>query len=246
MKQFKVFIASILFILFIPISIKWFGFLYNTVFGSKETPTAVVSNQTLDDEVKGHDNSTKNANAKQIKFKLKILPSGTVEVRYSESYKEYDTIIIPDVVYIKGMEMSVSNIGEDAFRYCSKLKKIVLPFHLKHIGHSAFSGCSELSNITLPSSLIHIENYAFRGCEKLIFLDLPYGLKSIGKGSFSNCISLTRITLPPTVTQVGGEAFESCTNLTVIVGNKKENVNFEKDTFKDCKSVLFKPTIGYF
>ncbi len=240
MKSFKAFTLSILYILFIFVCIKWIEFLGNYIGGSNEINTSAVVNLTLDNEEEGHNNAAKKTNVKNISFKLKMLPCNTIEIRFSESYAEYDTIVIPDVVHINGIEMRVTHIGEEAFKGCHKLKKIVLPSNLTYIDQLAFSGCSELSNITLPSSLLHIGEHAFSYCNKLMFLELPYGLITIERHAFSNCIGLTRITVPPTVTYVGSKAFESCTNLSVIVENKKENANHELDAFEDCKSVLYR------
>lgn len=232
MKQFKVFVASILFILFIPVCIKWIEFIGNHIFESKDAKSLSKEHSIEDD-----------ANAKYFNFKLKKLTYNynTVEIKYSQSYQDYDTIIIPPVVHINGEDLYVTTIGEKAFEGCSKLKNIVLPYRLERIDNMAFYGCSELTNIKLPSSLKYIGDYAFVKCVKLLSVELPNGLYALGDHSFYGCISMSRIVIPPTVTYIGHGAFDGCSNLTIVVEDKKENVKYETDSFKDCKAVVFRP-----
>lgn len=58
--------------------------------------------------------------------------------------------------------LEVINIGDWAFAYCEKLKKIVLPKELKHIGLNGFRYCHILSDITLESKeMVTFGNNAF-------------------------------------------------------------------------------------
>ena len=54
-------------------------------------------------------------------------------------------------------------IGDLAFGYATKVKKVVVPEGVEYLGDSVFQGCSELYDITIPSTLEHIGSYAFGG-----------------------------------------------------------------------------------
>lgn len=62
---------------------------------------------------------------------------------------------------------NVSDIGADAFKYCTRLETIELPDGLKNIGNGAFNHCIRLETIELPDSLESIEHGAFLHCDKL-------------------------------------------------------------------------------
>ncbi|MBR5178451.1 MAG: leucine-rich repeat domain-containing protein [Lachnospiraceae bacterium] len=55
----------------------------------------------------------------------------------------------------------VKVIGDEAFKNCTKLKKVTLPSKLKTIGDSAFYGCSALEYIDIPAKVTAIGNKAF-------------------------------------------------------------------------------------
>ena len=61
----------------------------------------------------------------------------------------------------------VTEIGDNAFRDCVKLKEITLPNSVSFIGTKAFFRCTNLSNITIPVSVEEISPGAFDGCSAL-------------------------------------------------------------------------------
>jgi len=82
------------------------------------------------------------------------------EAFYNGGYPlPYDltSITIPD---------SVTDIGANAFAWCTGLKSATLGNGLMSIGVGAFSGCG-LSTITIPSGVASIGDYAFGGCWQL-------------------------------------------------------------------------------
>jgi hypothetical protein len=79
---------------------------------------------------------------------------------------------------------SVASIGDDAFKYCSRLTNITIPNSVTNIGAYAFYGCG-LTNITIPDGVISIGAWAFADCQ-------------LGDGS---------ITIPSSVTSIGTRAF---------------------------------------
>jgi hypothetical protein len=79
---------------------------------------------------------------------------------------------------------SVSEIGEEAFSYCSKLSELQFPKKLKTIAKGAFSNCG-LSQLVLPDGLKTIGAEAFSGGVSLRSIRLPASLASIGAKAFS-------------------------------------------------------------
>ena len=117
------------------------------------------------------------------------------------------SITIPD---------SVTSIGDDAFRGCTRLTNITIPDSVTSIGDDAFRGCTGLTSITIPDSVTSIGSYAFRGCTRLTSITIPNSVTSIGNYAFSGCTGLTSITIPNSVTSIGNYAFDGCTGLTSI------------------------------
>jgi hypothetical protein len=88
---------------------------------------------------------------------------------------------------------SVTSIGEYAFADCSGLKSA--PFaegaELKDIGNYAFRGCTKLTSITIPSSVISIMEGAFGGCSALATVYLPKKIAAaeLGESAFDDTYS---------------------------------------------------------
>ena len=62
----------------------------------------------------------------------------------------------------------VTNIGADAFAFCSSLTSITIPDNVTSIGQSAFFDCSSLASITIPDGVTNIGSLAFFGCPAAI------------------------------------------------------------------------------
>ena len=135
--------------------------------------------------------------------------------------------------YLTNIEISnsVTEIGYDAFRGCTSLTSIKLPFvgeradgtGATYLGY--IFGASELygHDYYVPSSLkeiiisgeTNIEESAFKGCTNITSITIASNIKSIGEKAFWGCNKLTSIELPSSVTFIGEYAFSGCENLTI-------------------------------
>ncbi|WP_308264092.1 leucine-rich repeat domain-containing protein [Prevotella sp.] len=120
--------------------------------------------------------------------------------------------------YYSGDNCYTSNdeIGECAFKDCSRLTSLTLPAGITSIGYAAFNGCHGLTSLTLPAGITSIGRSAFCGCSRLTSLTLPAGITSIGRSTFEGCRGLTSLTLPAGITSIGGGAFKDCSGLTSL------------------------------
>ena len=78
------------------------------------------------------------------------------------------------------------------------------------IGENAFQSCTRLKKIELPVSIVKISDGAFEGCAVLEEITIKDGVKTIGERAFSNCRNLKSIVLPDSVETIGTRAFGHC------------------------------------
>ena len=108
---------------------------------------------------------------------------------------------------------SVTNIGTNAFAYCSGLISVTIGKGVTSIGGDwVFSGCSNLISVTIPNSVTSIGNYAFQYCTKLSSLTIPNSVTSIGTSAFDGA-GLINLTIPNSVTNISDYAFKNCHQL---------------------------------
>lgn len=113
--------------------------------------------------------------------------------------------------------LTVTSIGDYAFRGCSEMSTIDIPSSVTSIGWAAFGECTSLTSIVLPTSVTSLGDYAFYGCSALTSLSIPQSVTSIGSGAFERCTALTSINIPSAITHIGDRTFMFCTSLTSVV-----------------------------
>ena len=119
--------------------------------------------------------------------------------------------------YIK-LPPTIKIIKSNAFCRCDWLKSIDIPQGVTEIGRDAFMNCYSLSKINIPNGVKIIGSSAFSFCEKLNQIILPNGLTIIESFTFSNS-GLTSITIPSTVKEIGKWAFGHCKELENVICN---------------------------
>ena len=144
---------------------------------------------------------------------------------------------------------SVTKIGSEAFRGCSKLESIEIPDSVTEIGEKAFRGAS-LASVVIPDSVTKIGDKAF------VYTDineLSHPLLTIKNGIaikdgtvLYQANSTSNVTLPDGVTKIGEKAFHECWSLysMVLPESLKEiddNAFFECDSLETLE---FKGTVA--
>ncbi len=122
------------------------------------------------------------------------------------------SITIPSSVEMEGVVCNVTKIGNDAFRYCSKLTSIEIPNSVTSIGNSAFDNCSTLTSIEIPNSVTSIGNFAFYSCSGLTSIEIPNSVTSIGNSAFRSCDGLESF-----VVEGGNPNYDSRNNCNAII-----------------------------
>ena len=116
------------------------------------------------------------------------------------------------------------------------------------IGEYAFKDCSRLTSLTLPAGITSISNSAFWCCSGLTSLTLPAGITSIGFGAFYGCSGLTSLTLPAGITSISDKAFYGCSGLASIYVYAEKVPKMDSDAFKGCDAkncILYVPKGTY-
>ncbi len=124
----------------------------------------------------------------------------------------------------------VTAIGAEAFRYCSRIKTVIIPEGVTVIGNSAFDYCEDLESITLPSTLTSIGDSAFWGCQKLESVYIPdaaswcniefsfSGANPLSEGAklYIDGELATHFVIPEGVTKINGYIFKGYKHLTGV------------------------------
>ena len=102
---------------------------------------------------------------------------------------------------------SVTDICDEAFSYCSAIKKLHFEEGLNTIGYGAFMFDQNIETVSVPTTVQTIDEKAFAYCMKLNRLILPEGLKKVGTDAFLVCDELKQVSIPKSVTEIGDDAF---------------------------------------
>lgn len=100
-------------------------------------------------------------------------------------YNSYSgSIEIPETVDYNGEIYYVAGIGDHAFKECSTLTSVIIPYGVIKIGQLSFDSCSRLTSVTVPNSVTSIEYGAFRYCPFLASIIIPNSVVSVGSEAF--------------------------------------------------------------
>lgn len=124
-----------------------------------------------------------------------ILPEdeNCVEVIHALSENHSYEIKIPERINYKGVDYTVTKIGNGAFAGCEELTNVIIPNTITVIGERAFNGCIGLTSVIIPDSVITINEEAFCDCVGLSYLSLGKSLETIKGGSFLRCKNINEI-----------------------------------------------------
>ncbi len=105
---------------------------------------------------------------------------------------------------------NVQDIGNRAFKNCTRLTDINLSNTTVNIGTEAFYGCNSLAAIALPQSIAYVGPGAFAADTALAKVDLSAINQSncnIDNFAFYDCIALTSVIFSDKIARVGEAAF---------------------------------------
>lgn len=131
---------------------------------------------------------------------------------------------------------SVTSIGSDAFKSCTRLASAELGEGIEKIGTSAFAKCESLKAISIPDKVTYVDEETFSECNSLESVIIGKSVSSIGYYAFMYCESLETITIPDNVSNLEEGAFLGCSGLKKIEFGKSLST-IEKEVFEECTSI---------
>ena len=119
----------------------------------------------------GEDQKINVVDTSETFLRFEFVSDSTVEVTKESSYRNHDSITIPEKVQIEGKVYMVTSIGGSAFEGCNSLTSINIPEGVTSIGLWAFEGCDNLE-IVIDNSKKKVEvgDFAFDGCKSVKWL----------------------------------------------------------------------------
>ena len=130
------------------------------------------------------------------------------EIVYDQSYKNLDSIEIPNYITYQGLDLPII-IGNGAFSGCKKLAGVYIPNTVIGIMKDAFYGTALYDNsanwqngaLTIDGCLIQASEYIPEN------YTIDNGVRLIADLAFYSCMLLKTVTIPNSVTWIGNRAF---------------------------------------
>ena len=201
-------------------------------------------------------------NCLEVSPSVAILPE-TVEILDGAAYYGLSTIeevVVPKNVRVlrgafKGMAGlrkatiltdKLTEIGDDAFFWCSALEEVNIPDGITRIGEGAFFWNLRLRKVNIPSTVIRIEKHAFDSAP-LDSIDIPAGVTFIGRNAFWNNRNLQKVysrpAIPPVTNEWTGESSylpfrHSADEATLYVPKGSADAYRASEVFSEFKNIV--------
>lgn len=147
-----------------------------------------------------------------------------------------DKLTIPSSFVCDNVKLSISEIGDRAFRG-SQFTYISLPDTVKKIGEQAFKGCQYLETVYMTDSVEEIGKQAFIDCHSLKEIRLSNSIKKIPLSCFETCFCLKYVNFPTQLLTIDNYAFKGCSALSFSTFPK--NLTYIGDSaFYECHSLI--------
>lgn len=184
-------------------------------------------------------------------YPLDVYSYGGSELTYDDSGSEVvitgcsesaeGVMIIPPTINGK----FVGKIADGAFKNCSNITNVYIPYMVQEIGNEAFANCKNLKYVKLSNAIASkyskIGNGAFYYCYNLEEAPLPKNITSIPEKAFYGCSHLTTVNIPEKVTSIGKSAFEGCSSVPAFnyVNNSESSqlTSIGEQAFRGCVSI---------
>ena len=155
-------------------------------------------------------------------------------------------LVIPSIYN----DLSVTSIGNEAFKECISLTSITIPNTVTSVGENAFAKCTQLKKVNI-SDLENWCNIEFASdyANPLsngagLYLDgkiirnliLPESLTEVKDYTFYGNKFLKSVKLPDTIEKIGASAFAGCRNIDLVVMSKNIT-DIGANAFDGCSSL---------
>jgi len=131
--------------------------------------------------------------------------------------------------------LNIEKIGKEAFKGCTKLKRISLP-KIKTIGQEAFADCTSL--LKFDNDVTSIGEGAFKNCSSLEEVNIRK-LTLVSASAFENAVKLTKVSLNTETTStsfsIETRDFANCVLLNEIDLSRVRKIKDE--AFKNCNAL---------
>lgn len=131
-----------------------------------------------------------------------------------------------EVVFHNG----VKKIGENAFKKCSKLEKVVILGSIETISDYAFYECNSLKDVVFEEGVSEISFCAFDGCKSIKEIQLPKSLKTLGSYAFSDCPKLEKMYIRGGIETIGAGVLSNNADIIIYYeGSESDWNNIDKE-----------------
>lgn len=106
----------------------------------------------------------------------------------------------------------MTSLGNDFFQGDNTIFSVKIPNSIETIGESAFKDCSNLTYVLLPfnKNFIVLKRELFKGCTSLKEIKVPVYIQTIEDECFVNCSNFETIIISQNVTSISANAFDGC------------------------------------
>lgn len=148
---------------------------------------------------------------------------------------------------------TLRRIEYSAFKFCERLKAVLLPDGLETIGTSCFA-YTGLESIVFPKSMRAVGNSAFCHCRKLKYVELNEELERLGETEADNAhwfkgwvfmeTGIESITFPPGLKRIEDGMFRDCESLrSVQLPDRLETIGQHSFQGSGIERVVFPPSV---